>query len=103
MHLTGVVSETAYQHETHWLIFLFEVKRPVEPAEITSMEFDEGELEWVEVDRVASLDIPQTDREVMWPLVRANRGSFFAVHIDCRPEPMQWTVHEGIAPEPMSR
>src|SRR5438270_9827076 len=27
LHLTGLVSENAYQGQSHWLMFLFEVKR----------------------------------------------------------------------------
>ena len=29
LHLTGIVSETAYESEHHWLIFLYEVMRPI--------------------------------------------------------------------------
>src|SRR5690606_35385276 len=95
LRLTGVVSERAYEGSTHWLIFLFEVTRPVRHEEILNMQFDEGRLEWVEIDRVASLDIPFTDREVMWPLVQSHRGGFFMVHIDCSEAPMRWIVQES--------
>lgn len=95
VHLLGVVSETAYQQETHWLIFLFEVMRTIGHDEIASMEFDEGVLEWVDPDRVADLDIPETDRQVMWPMVNRHRGGFFMAHIDCRTEPFTWTVQES--------
>ena len=95
IRLTGVVSETAYQHETHWLIFLFEVTRPVHPDELAHVEFDEGTLEWVDADAVNDLNIPATDRTVMWPLVREHRGGFFMVHIDCRAEPFTWRVTES--------
>ncbi|MBT8484320.1 MAG: NUDIX domain-containing protein [Phycisphaerales bacterium] len=99
IRLAGIVSETAYEGETHWLIFLFEVERPVDPGEIVAMEMDEGSLVWVEADAVAGIGIPTTDRTIMWPLVQHNRGGFFVVHIDCRVEPMQWTVSEGTVPE----
>ena len=32
LHLTGLVSEHGYQGQTHWLMFLFEVKRQVDGA-----------------------------------------------------------------------
>ena len=64
VHLTGIVAETAYEGEAHWLLFLFEVKRAVGADEIASMEFDEGRLEWVPVEQVADMDIPETDRNV---------------------------------------
>ena len=95
VRLVGVVSETAYQRETHWLMFLFEVVRPVAHDEIAAMEFDEGRLEWVEEDRVERLDIPETDRTVMWPNVRRHRGGFFMAHIDCRVDPFEWRLVES--------
>ncbi|MBC8523353.1 NUDIX domain-containing protein [PVC group bacterium] len=94
IRLSGMLAETAYEGETHWLIFLYEVTRAVDPSEISLMEMDEGTLEWVEIDAVESLDIPKTDREIIWPLVRKHRGGFFAVHIDCSVKPFKWTVQE---------
>ena len=95
VHLVGIVSERAYQQQTHWLMFLFEVTRPVGHEEIASMEFDEGVMEWIEPSRVPSLDIPETDRAVMWPLVQQHRGGFFMAHIDCRQEPFVWQLQES--------
>ena len=95
MHLTGIVAETAYEGETHWLIFCFEVTRTIDPAEIAEMQIDEGTLEWVPVHDVASHDIPDTDRRIMWPLMQRHRGGgFFSVHIDCTGEEMTWDVQE---------
>ncbi|MHC4948953.1 MAG: NUDIX domain-containing protein, partial [Planctomycetota bacterium] len=45
VRLTGIVSERAYEGEKHWLIFLFEVTRPVGPGQVERMEFEEGRLE----------------------------------------------------------
>jgi 8-oxo-dGTP diphosphatase len=94
VRLSGVVSETAYEGETHWLIFLYEVTRPINPNEITAMEMDEGTLEWVEIDQVDSLDIPDTDREIIWSLVQKHREGFFTVHIDFSVNPSTWAVQE---------
>jgi 8-oxo-dGTP diphosphatase len=96
VRLTGIVSERAYEGQTHWLIFLFEVLRPIHRDEVVTMHFDEGQLEWVDVGRVRELPIPHTDREFMWPLVQSHRGGFFMVHIDCSVEPMVWTVTESV-------
>jgi 8-oxo-dGTP diphosphatase len=94
--LLGLVSETAYEGQTHWLIFLFEVTRTVRPEEVVDMHMDEGHLEWVPVEEVEGLDIPETDRTVMWPLVQAHRGGFFAVHIDCTGGRLEWEVRESM-------
>lgn len=96
VRLIGIVSERAYEGQTHWMIFLFEVTRPVRRDEVKAMHFDEGKLEWVPPHKVAELPIPQTDREFMWPLVQSHRGGFFMVHIDCSVEPMKWTVTESV-------
>ena len=97
LRLTGIVSECAYQHEAHWLIFLFEVTTPVDPDALQWADFDEGTLEWKRIDEVAQLAIPRTDREVMWPLVQSHRAGFFVVHIDwSADDEITWTVHESV-------
>lgn len=98
VRLTGIVSERAYQLETHWLIFLFEVTKPIAPDALKWTEFDEGVLEWVDADAVHDMDIPRTDREVLWPLVRAHQGSgYFVVHIAWNDDDtIEWTVHESV-------
>lgn len=96
VRLLGIVSETAYEGQTHWLIFLFEVTRPIDHSEIIAMDFDEGALEWIDASRVNDLQIPETDRQVMWPLVQDHRGGFFQVHIDCRTNPFTWAINESV-------
>jgi 8-oxo-dGTP diphosphatase len=98
--LTGIVSETAYEGETHWLIFLFEIMRPIRHEEIPNMTFDEGTMEWIALEDIADLKIPETDRTIIGPLVRQHRGGFFMVHIDCSVDPMTWTVQEEDASAP---
>lgn len=95
VRLSGIVSERAYQGAMHWLIFLFELTRPVSPDEIPSMEFDEGRLEWIAEADIEKLPIPQTDRDIMWPNVRKHAGGFFMVEIDCSVEPMAHRVVES--------
>jgi len=94
IRLSGILAETAYESETHWLIFLYEVTRTIDHSEIENMEMDEGTLEWIPVDDVESIGIPETDQKILWPLVRKHRGGFFALHIDCSVKPFKWTVQE---------
>lgn len=91
LHLSGIVSETAFGDETHWLMFLYEVTRPVT---VERTEFNEGRLEWHAPDAVAALPIPDTDRRVIWPLFWQHRGGFFMVHIDCRGGKLRWRVEQ---------
>jgi 8-oxo-dGTP diphosphatase len=83
----------------HWLMFCFEVTRP---QDFPPRQIDEGRLEWFDLGQVAELNIPKTDREVIWPLVREHCKSlngprandFFSVHIDCRDADNFTVTHE---------
>jgi 8-oxo-dGTP diphosphatase len=92
LHLTGIVSETAFEDQGHWLMFLFEMTRP---AAVERMEFDEGRLEWHDVEAVTDLNIPDTDRQIIWPQFLAHRGGFFAAHIDCHGGKTDWAMHQS--------
>ncbi|MBS3821451.1 MAG: NUDIX domain-containing protein [Phycisphaerae bacterium] len=90
IHLTGLVSETAFQGQTHWLIFIYEVVRPVQ---VQRTDFEEGTLEWHEFDTVERhLNVPETDRRIIYPLFRQYRGRFFHVHIDCTDGQYAWRL-----------
>lgn len=95
LHLTGIVSERGYEHQCHWLMFLYELTRPVDLPET---EIDEGRLAWHTVDSIDHLPIPETDRTVIWPLFWANRGGFFMAHIDCDGPAMTWRLEQGLPP-----
>ena len=71
-------------------MFCFEVTRP---RNFPAVEFDEGHLEWIDPLILPQLAIPDTDRDIIWPLAQkhsimlnpSNRThpDFFSVHIDC--------------------
>jgi len=94
LHLTGIISEAGFLGSMHWLMFLYEVTRPVTIARMT---FDEGQLEWHTREDIAALPLPATDRHVIWPLFWKYRGAFFAAHIDCTQTPMRWRLEQPIA------
>lgn len=98
IRLVGIVSERAFQgggaaHQAHWLMFCFEVCKPLN---FPARAMNEGMLEWVDAAQVERLPIPKTDREIIWPLVakhswglnpgRHRQEGFFSVHIDCTDE-----------------
>ncbi|MSR68975.1 MAG: NUDIX domain-containing protein [Phycisphaerales bacterium] len=95
IRLMGVVSERAYQGQHHWMIFLFESVTPVDATHVTRMHFDEGQLEWIPLDRIADLALPDTDRRVMWPNAQKHRGGFFMVQIDCTKTPFDFRLVES--------
>ncbi|MEM6749900.1 MAG: NUDIX domain-containing protein [Planctomycetota bacterium] len=93
LRLAGLVSETAYEGQGHWLMFVYEVTRPVDTAVV---EFDEGRLEWRHRASLEALPLPVTDREIIWPVFwrYRDRGEPFAVHIDCRAGGIRWRVEQ---------
>jgi len=48
----------------------------------------------VPVAEVENIDIPDTDKKIIWNLVKQHRGGFFAVDIDCSNDPFTWEVNE---------
>ncbi len=105
LHLMGLIAETAFEGRGHWLLFYYRVLGPVE---VEPREMREGKLEWFDPDEIDALPLPQTDRRIIWPLVRRAeartrsgpggeaRPGFFAVHIDCTggDDCMTWTIEQ---------
>lgn len=94
LHLTGVVSEHGYEGSEHWLMFLFEVRPRLE---IVPAECREGVFGFFPKSELASLNIPRTDREQIWPLFWRHRGGFFSAHCRCLSDGgEEWTLEESI-------
>lgn len=89
--LVGMVSERAYLGQTHWLMFIYRVAGHVA---VPPREIREGRLEWHALDQVSRLPQPETDRQVIWPLLLQSGDSLFAVHIDCSGPEMTWSVEQ---------
>jgi 8-oxo-dGTP diphosphatase len=93
LHLAGLVAEHGYEGEHHWLMFLFECKK-----KLTRLppHHDEGKFEFVPVAKVSKLKIPETDKQILWPLFQKHRGGFFSVKIDCvGGKKLKWEVEEA--------
>jgi len=95
LHLAGIVSEHGYQGQTHWLMFLFEVKLKLKTLPANHRE---GRFQFFNKGELASLKIPQTDSEKIWPWFWKFRGGFFAAHCHCRADGRnEWTLEEAKA------
>jgi 8-oxo-dGTP diphosphatase len=88
LHLAGLISECEYEGRGHWLLFMYRVLGTVAVA---PHDIREGRLDWFTWEQLEALPLPETDRHIIWPLVRRHeaaspedRPGFFAVHIDCR-------------------
>ena len=93
LHLAGMVSEHGYQGQSHWLMFLFEVKK-----RLTSLPepHREGRFQFFQRQEMDGLKLPQTDRETIWPWFWKYRGGFFAAHCHCHPDGHNdWTLEEA--------
>lgn len=100
--LAGIISEKAFEGTGHWLMFYFRVLGPVwvEPQDTR-----EGRLDWYTKQQIDALRLPESDREIIWPLIReyerdyelgrAPKPKLFAVHIDCSGPKMTWQVEQG--------
>jgi 8-oxo-dGTP diphosphatase len=93
LHLAGIISEHGYEGQAHWLMFLFEIKPRLKRL---PPRHREGRFAFFPADRLASLALPQTDRELIWPLFWRHRGGFFAAHCHCHPDGRnEWTLEES--------
>ncbi len=93
LHLTGIVSESGYQEQGHWLMFLFEVKPRMMSLPPPHRE---GSFQFFARDQLETIEMPSTDARQIWPLFWRHRGGFFAAYCQCGAgEADCWTVEES--------
>ena len=92
-HLAGLISEHGYQGETHWLLFLFELKQRLRELPPPHRE---GRFQFFKRDSIHDLNIPETDRKSIWPWFWQYRGGFFSAHCHCNPDgTYRWELEEA--------
>ena len=95
LHLTGIVSEHGYQGQSHWLMFLFEVKKRLSSLPPAHRE---GRFQFFSRKALPEAKMPQTDLERIWPWFWRHRGRFFAAHCRCHPDGTnEWDLEEARA------
>ena len=93
LHLTGLISEHGYEGQAHWLIFLFEIRLRLKSSPAPHRE---GRFQFFTPNELPGLQLPQTDREQVWPLFWQHRGGFFAAHCHCHSDGRnEWRVEES--------
>ena len=93
LHLIGIITEHGYESQAHWLMFLFELKKKLSKLPPPS---DEGPFQFFPPDALDRLQLPQTDREQIWPLFWQHRGGFFAAHCHCHSDGRnEWALEES--------
>lgn len=93
MHLFCMISEKAYEGSGHWLMFLFDCRKPID--ELPS-PIDEGQFSFFARQEIDSLAIPETDRQCLWDVYDKHRSGFVAIRADCSPSKPLDIVYEQI-------
>ena len=94
LHLTGLISEHGYQGNTHWLMFLFEVKPRLT---VVPPPHSEGTFQFFPRASLSGLALPETDRESLWPWFWQHRDGFYAAHCHCHEDGTNaWTLEESL-------
>jgi 8-oxo-dGTP diphosphatase len=95
LHLFAMIAEKAYEGQSHWLMFLFRCRVPIEglpPA------IGEGRFGFYARDALAALPLPETDRQALWPVWDRHRDGFVALRADCHPSQKLDVVIEQVLP-----
>lgn len=92
LHLFGMVSEKGYEGQAHWLMFLFDCRRPLCGLPPT---IDEGRFAFYTRAELATTQVPETDRTLIWPVWDEHRRGFIAYRAECDPgQPLRMTIEE---------
>jgi 8-oxo-dGTP diphosphatase len=96
LRLFCMIAEKAYEGANHWLMFLFDCKKPIEriPESI-----DEGRFAFYSREAIDALPIPDTDREGLWAIYDEHRDGFVSARANCDPDKrLEIVVEQSIAP-----
>jgi 8-oxo-dGTP diphosphatase len=95
LHLFAMIAEKAYEGDAHWLLFLFDCKRPITSQPPAMHEGSFGFFSRASID---SLPLPETDRTALWPIYDRHHAHFVALRADCHPAHPLSIVIEQITP-----
>lgn len=97
LHLFGMIAEKAYEGQSHWLLFLFNCRRPIAglpPA------IDEGRFGFFSRAEIDALPLPTSDRTALWPVFDRYKDKFVAIRADCEPSrPLELVIEQVTPPE----
>ncbi len=92
LHLFAMIAEKAYEGQSHWLMFLFHCRKPLNT---TPAEIHEGRFAFFSRTAIDALPIPETDRTALWPTFDGYKDRFVALRADCMPgRPVRVEVEE---------
>lgn len=83
LHLFAMIAEKAYEGQSHWLMFLFRCRRPID---VIPPDMDEGKFGFFSRAAIGTtVPIPETDRNALWPIYDNYKDRFVALKADCAP------------------
>jgi 8-oxo-dGTP diphosphatase len=94
LHLFAMIAEKNYEDRCHWLMFLFDCRKPLEqlPPPIS-----EGSFAFFKEEQVMDLDLPETDRQSLWKIYFKSHKDFVALRADCHSDiPMKVEIDESM-------
>ena len=98
LHLFAMISEKAYEGESHWLLFLF---RCTKPLDALPEDMDEGHFGFFSREQIERLPLPETDRTALWKIYDRHSERFVALRVDCSPGHPLDLIVEQITPPPV--
>ena len=91
IHCFGYISEKSYEGTGHWLMFLFDCKKRLQTL---PPSIDEGHFDFFSREAIDSLQIPETDRTLLWPYYDRFAQGFVGLRANCNPEGQLSLVEE---------
>jgi 8-oxo-dGTP diphosphatase len=99
LHLFAMIAEQGYEGAGHWLMFLYDCRRPIEAL---PPGIDEGRFGFFSRAAIDALPLPETDRVALWPIYDRHRQGFVALRADCRPgAPLSVQLEEILGSPPL--
>ncbi len=83
LHLFCMISEKGYEASTHWLMFLFDCLKPLDTL---PPSIEEGRFRFFPETEIENLPVPETDRQLLWPIYRKEREGFSVMRANCYQE-----------------
>lgn len=83
LHLFGYISEKGFEGNGHWLMFLFNCNVPLD---VLPPGIDEGHFAFFSREEIETIQVPESDRTLLWPYYDSYRHGFVALRADCHPD-----------------
>jgi len=93
LHLFAMIAEKAYQGSTHWLMFLFRCKKPIQGQPV---DIEEGRFGFFSREAIRTLPIPETDKAALWPIFDQYQNGFVSLRADCAVSPIKITIEQTV-------